>query len=187
MSTKKNQGGAAGADKSGTSTQVQLPEGSTPPKVDEKKTEEDKQKTLRESQAEQERQERERELTDLRTEVADLKKQLREKDAELSLATEEIKAANQEIERQRVVLNKVRVGAIEVPDGSAQLTESVTFIESLGKTRVDGKLGDVVVRDGNREQVEKLREKYGKQTRVYALASKNFDELVRLSLAQPGA
>lgn len=151
------------------------------------KAEAGKEQQVRDGKAELERQEREAELARLRAEVADLTGKLQRANEELTSLTGKLEAAEAEIERQRVALNKIRVGALEVPANAAQLTESVTLTESLRNVRVDGKLGDVIVRGGSPDEVRDLQARYGKQYRVYAVSPEEFDEVVRANLAQPGA
>lgn len=131
--------------------------------------------------------ERARRESEYRAEIADLQGQIDRKNEELAELRAKLEEAAKEIERQRVTLNKVRVGAINVPDGAAQLTDCVTFIEGLNNGRIDGKLGDVIVRDGQRDVVAALQRQYGKQHRVYAVAAAQYDEIIQINMAAPGA
>lgn len=170
-----------------TSTQVERDKEVSTSASDPDKEKADARASLAASKAEDERQEREIQFANLKAELADVQGKLEASEAEKAKLQSKLDETTRELDASRGMLNKIRVGGLELPGGTAQLLESVPLIDTLIKARVDAKMGDVIICDGKREQVETLSKKYGKTHRVYAVTGASFRELVSKQLASPGA
>lgn len=81
----------------------------------------------------------------------------------------------------RSALQQQGVSTLQLEQGQAQLTESVTVI--VKGSRIGAQLGDVIIKGGSQKAVAETQAKVGKTHRVFALDAAQYDEIVNAKLA----
>ncbi len=129
--------------------------------------------------------ERETELSAVRGQLGSLAKENEELKAEKEALTKRAEDAERDRETFRTKLQQGKIGALDLAEGQAQLTDSITLINFKGQ-RVDAKEGDVIFHvtgDAGSEKVAALQEKIGKAYRVHGVTESTLRELVSQKFA----
>ncbi len=120
---------------------------------------------------------KEKENHALAAELAQAEKDKAKLSEDLAATTARAEAAETELARLRVKFQQDKVQSVELDKGQAQLLECVTLFGMNG-SRVDGRVGDIILRGGDSSEVSKAQKKHGTAYRVFAIQPDNFDETV---------